>query len=113
MSQMSKNSQPFVIDALSTNGVTVGTGANKTKFPGQELLNRVASDIKVAAHSTMATLTSDTNFAKQLQVGDIVISWQAAANQVETVVTNGTLPAGFSGTNLLAVAWRTSANSTN
>jgi hypothetical protein len=113
MSQMSKNAQPFIIDAISTNGESVGSGANKASTPGQELLFRVASDIKVAAHSTESTLSSDTSFAKQLQIGDIVISFQAAANQVETVTANGTLPAGFSGTNLLALAWRPSANNTN
>ena len=106
---MSKNSQPFVIDALSTNGVKV----NGASTPGQELLNRVAADLKIAAHSISGTLSSDANFAQQLQIGDIVVSIQAAANQVHSVIANKTLPAGFSGTNLLAVSLRAAANSTN
>ena len=114
MSQMSKNSQPFIIDALSTNGVTVGAGANKTKFPGQELLNRVSADLKIAAHSVNTTVSADASFVAQLQVGDLVVSLHAAANQVAAVVTNGTLPGAITGAgNLIAVALRAAANKTN
>lgn len=105
MSQISKHNQPFIIDALSTDGTS--------PKPGQELIDRTDADQKIIAHSLASSLSGDANFAQQLQIGDIVISMEAAANQVHSVIANKTLPAGFSGTNLLAVALRAAAKPSN
>lgn len=49
----------------------------------------------IVAVSTSATISTDTAFAAALQVGDLVLSHKAAANQQAVVATAGTLPGGI------------------